>query len=383
MARSLPALATPSVLKFARTSAGFDLETAARRARLTSSQLAGWEAGAEGLTLATLKKLARLYRRPLAYFYLPAAPVEAGVPEDYRSSGLEDAEARAELTLQVRRIRELRDVALRLEGWPATDGPTPRASLDERPSEVATRLREWLGVDLAAQRAWKDGAQAFRAWRASLEARGVLVFQFTGVPVRVARGFSISADRLPAIAVNSADQPVARCFTLMHELAHLALRRVGICDFTTGKVAARAVERFCNAVAAETLVPLSALRELIPESGELDVSALARRFKVSTEAMALRLIAARRIPEADYERYRAKYFHDVEEERRRQKELRAIRPGGPSADLLVVTNLGRPFLRLLVDAYLEGNVSAPEFRDFTSVKVARLEKLEALMGSGA
>lgn len=383
MARSMPALATPSVLKFGRTSAGFDLETAATRSSVAASTLEGWENGSGALSLATLKKLAKLYRRPLAWFFLPEPPEEAGVPEDYRSASGDDGEARAELTLQVRRVRELREVALRLDGSSAAVTPVPRASLDDKPSEVAKRLREWLGVDVATQRRWKDVDEAYRRWRARFEELGILVLQFTRVPVATARGFSIAGDRLPVIAVNSRDKSVARSFTLMHELAHLALRRVGICDFTTGKSSGKAIERFCNAVAAETIVPAGALNELLPESGTLDVDALARSFKVSTEAMSLRLIAAKRLPEAEYETFRRRYISEVEEERQRRKELRDANAKGPGADRLVVTNLGRPFLRLLVDGYYEGIVSAPEFRDYTSIKVTRLDKLEALVGERA
>lgn len=350
--------------------------------RISPSRLDGWESNSGGLTVAFLKKLETLYRRPLAYFFLPAPPADEPLPADFRSAAADDGESRAELTLQVRRVRELREVALRLEGW-AEVATIPKATLEDAAGAVASRLREWLGVDLAAQFSWTDGAEAYRKWRAAFEQRGVLVLQFTGVPVRAARGFSITGDRLPVIAVNSRDKPVARCFTLMHELAHLALRQVGICDFTSTALASRSVERFCNAVAAEVLIPARSLKDLLPESGKLDVDALARRFKVSSEAMALRLIATKRLPEAEYERFRRRYFDELEDERQRRKEQRTEKEGGPSADRLVVTNLGRPFLRLLVDGYYEGLVSAPEFRDYTSIKVSRLEKLEALMESRA
>lgn len=384
MARSIPALVTPSVLAYARVSAGFDLSSAAARLRLPVEQLEAWERGDSGLTMARLKRLCTLYRRPLAYFYLPAPPPEPEQVADFRTVGAEDEETHAELRLQIRRVRELRDVALRLE---AEAGATssmdlPASSLDDRPSDVAKRLRGWLGVELRDQLEWKDAAQSFREWRYRFEARGVLVFQFTSVPVAVARGFSVHGDRLPVVAVNSQDVPVARAFTALHELAHLSLRRAGICDFTVSG-AGRTVERFCNMVAAEALVPAEALRERLSEAADFDVAELAKEFKVSREAMALRLIATRRLPWSAYEGFRSRHIKEVADERARQKEERKGREGGPEFTRLVVTNLGHRFLRLVLNAYHEGVVTAPEFKDYTSVRVTGLEKLQAMLGERA
>ncbi len=382
MARSIPALVTPSVLVHARTTAGFDLSTAADRLDVPVTKLEAWERGDAGLTMARLKRLSTLYRRPLSFFYLPAPPVEREQATDFRASGVETEETHVELRLQIRRVQELREVAVRLEAESEMASRTdlPAGSPDGKPAELAGRLRAWLGVELRDQLAWKDSAQAFREWRTRIERRGVLVFQFTSVPVSVARGFSVSAERLPVIAVNSQDPPVARSFTALHELAHLALRQAGVCDFSTRREA-QGLERFCNLVAAEVLIPVEALRERLPEGQAVDVAQLAKDFKVSREAMALRLIAAQRLPWSSYEGFRTRHIKEVEETRVRQKEKE--REGGPEYTRLVVTNLGQRFLRLVLHAYQDGLVTAPEFKDYTSVRVTGVEKLQAMMGEPA
>lgn len=379
MARSIPALVTPSLLVHARTTAGFELDAAARHLKVTVEQLEAWERGQPGLTMARLKKLSALYRRPQSYFYLPSPPSERPGATDFRSTRAEDEETHVALRLQIRRIQELREVAVRLEAESDSQTRTdlPSGSTEDNPTGLATRLRTWLGFELREQLAWKDAAEAFRAWRSRLEERGVLVFQFTGVPVSVARGFSVSGERLPAIAVNSQDPPVARAFTAMHELAHLSLRAAGVCDFAGKR---EGVERFCNLVAAEVLIPTEALRRQLTEAATVDVVQLAKDFKVSREAMALRLIAAKRLDWSAYEGFRTRHLKEVEEERARQKAKQ--REGGPEFTRLVVTNLGHRFLRLVLDAYNDGTVTAPEFKDYTNVRVTGVEKLQAMVGEG-
>ena len=51
--------------------------------------------------------------------------------------------------------------------------------------------------------------------------------------------------------MNANDTPGAWCFTLVHELAHLWIGATGV----SGGTAGRAIEKFCNDVASELLLP--------------------------------------------------------------------------------------------------------------------------------
>ena len=45
----------------------------------------GWETGAEQPTYPQLKKLAKLYKRPVAIFFFPEPPEEKSIKEDFRA----------------------------------------------------------------------------------------------------------------------------------------------------------------------------------------------------------------------------------------------------------------------------------------------------------
>jgi Zn-dependent peptidase ImmA (M78 family) len=104
------------------------------------------------------------------------------------------------------------------------------------------------------------------------------------------RGFVLSDRYAPLIFVNGADFKSAQMFTLAHELAHLWLGRDGVFDLLDLQPGNSDVERFCNAVAAEVLIPSTELRDswrYVARAAD-PFQALASRFKVSP------IVAARR-----------------------------------------------------------------------------------------
>jgi len=86
--------------------------------------------------------------------------------------------------------------------------------------------------------------------------KGVLVFQFTGISHKEIRGYAISNHPLPVIGINTGDKPKSRNFSIFHELTHIILGTGGVCDMNDRNVK---IERFCDEVAANFLVPPSAL----------------------------------------------------------------------------------------------------------------------------
>ena len=97
------------------------------------------------------------------------------------------------------------------------------------------------------------------------------------------RGFVLPDEYAPFVFVNGADAKGAQMFTLAHELAHLWIAQPGVFDLRDMQPAPDPRERFCNAVAAEFLIPEEELRRAWVEVRDAPepFSALARRFKVS------------------------------------------------------------------------------------------------------
>jgi Zn-dependent peptidase ImmA (M78 family) len=100
------------------------------------------------------------------------------------------------------------------------------------------------------------------------------------------QGFAIADRTTPVVFVNGRDYEVSAVFTLAHELAHIWLGETGVTD--TPQSGVRGLERLCNTVAADLLVPRD---EFLGMWRGLDaVEALASHFRVSRWVIAIRAL---------------------------------------------------------------------------------------------
>jgi Zn-dependent peptidase ImmA (M78 family)/DNA-binding XRE family transcriptional regulator len=379
------ALVEPALLHWARKSMGYSVEDAANKVRVSPARLAEWEAGTRRPTIKQLRKLGRVYKRPIAVFYLPEPPGPGPQPiRDYRRvwgaaarvmspqlrGEIDTAYDRRELALELLELQGEQPIRFRLA-----------VSLDEDHDTVAKRIRRALGISGAEQQAWADRYAGFNAWRDAIEESGALVLQMTDVPSGEARGFSIAARPLPVVVANIHETPRARSFTLIHELVHVALQRGGVCDLDDhGRV-----EPFCNRVAGAVLVPADSLGRqpevsrhdsTTTEWDDRDIAALARRFSVSREVILRRLLSLGRTDDKFYRSKREQYLDEYRrEEERRQQEAEG-KPRPIPQDLLAVARAGQYVSVLILSSYSHGRITASDVADYFGVRIKHLAAVQ-------
>ncbi len=210
----------------------------------------------------------------------------------------------------------------------------------------------------------------------------MLVFQVSRVDVSEMRGLSLAVDPRPVVVVNPKDAPIARVFTMLHELCHVALRRSGICETDEDRLRPseeRRVEVFCNHVAGAALLPMAdLLADPIvvvnrgPQWPEQDLVEIARRFAVSRFVVLRRLLASGRTTQAFY---RTKHEEWVQAHAERQAEGGIITP-----DRRAVAEGGRTFVRLVLQSYYQERITLSDVSDYLGVRLMHLPKIEQTVG---
>ena len=343
----------PELLSWARERAGIAQEDLTVKFK----KLPEWENGQTRPTLKQAEAFARATHAPVGYLFLSEPPKETVPIPDFRTfAGHAVTRPSPNLLDTIYTCQErqswYRDFA-RVTGE-SDLGFVDSASVKTSPETVAARMRETLGFDLAARRG-KDALQLFI--RQADEA-GVLVM-ISGIVMSNTsrrldpaefRGFALCDPLAPLIFVNGKDTKAAQIFTLAHELAHIWLGASALSNLGAAPNTGFCREEvWCNAVAAELLVPLRVLQsdlrrnEPVPEA----LSRLAGTFKVST------LVILRRLLDADWltrERFDAAWGQENE----RLRKLVQAGSGGGDFYRTTVARVGRRFARALVVSTLEG-----------------------------
>ena len=374
MAKSVKALITPEVLKWARERR-IKLETdyAAKRLKIDPARLEAWESGTEQPTFAQLKKIAKLYKTHISIFYLSEPPIDFQPLTDYRVLPEHlaiDEEQIYRLNANIVEAFERRETLIELyellEELPLD--VTLNVDRHDNLRQAAQKITAFLEFNRAQLQPANDPYAALKFWKQTIEAKGILVCQTSvnthlSVELETVRGFCIAQRPFPVIVVNPKDSPYGRIFTLIHELVHIALGESVIqnTDFeATSPSNLDPIEIFCNQVTAEVLVPEDELLEIVNlEMFEEELSGTSKFFHVSPEVIMRRLLTLGKISRHDYRTYRnrqlAKHKNAPE------------RTGGaaPYHNRLLNTS-GEYFARTAFTAYYEQKITRAELASVLS-----------------
>ena len=372
----------PSVIRWARESMGMSFEDVAQKLKRPLEEVMAWEAkDGSPPTYAQLESLAyKVFKRPLAIFFLPAPPDEIAPAREFRTLPDADLETlHPDTYVQVRKAHAFQ-ITLRevFEGKnPGAKHISTEVHLNrQQPVEAQARLvREILGISMQDQLGWKSDEIALKRWREAVEACGVFVFKAPFKQKEIS-GFCLLDADFPLIYLNNGTSKTRQIFSLLHELAHLLLNVNGISKFEASYIsrlpaAERRIEQFCNKVAAEMLIPSDDFGQQIAglprnaESSQDQLYAnLASRYGVSREAILRRLLDLERVSQSFYEQ-KAKFWAG-------QKKVAS---GG---DWYASQNvyLSDRFAREVVGRHYRNQISVEQASEYLGIKAKNFAGLE-------
>jgi len=346
----------PDLLLWACKRAGHNIDALAERQSFR--KLPDWVSGEERPTFKQLEKFAQATYTPFGYFFLAKPPEEFVPIPDLRTIGNQYIGRPSPDLLDTMYICQQRQEWYR--DFARSLGEKPlwfvgSANFESDTAQVAKNIRKALGFSLEERRKIPTWTEALRRFIQQADTFGIMVMVsgIVGSNTRRSldpqefRGFALADTLAPLVFINGKDTKAAQMFTLAHELAHIWLGETALSDVGPITMPSNKVEVWCNQVAAELLVPLSAIREAYEGGHSLrdELSRLARWFKVST------LVILRRLHDAG-KLTRDELWNAYNEELER---LRAMPKGsGGNFYLTLPARVSKRFARALVISTLEG-----------------------------
>jgi Zn-dependent peptidase ImmA (M78 family) len=362
----------PSLIKWAINRSGLKLDDYTDAVR-------DWVASKSQPTIRELNAFAKKAMVPVGYLFLEQPPDEKLPIPDYRTRTDRKIHKPSPNLLETVFEMEGRQEWMReylIEQGHGELSFVASSKIGDNITVLANRIRKVLGLSESWAQEHSTWEDALRHLRKQIEDAGILIFVNGIVGNNTRRsldadefqGFVLADKIAPLIFVNSADFKVAQMFTIAHELAHVWTGQSALFDLVATIPANIQVEKYCNAVAAEFLVPAKMLEEVWPKDlhGLAAIKQLARRYKVSEVVLARRANDKGLISKAVFLDFFKTYAH-------RDKEKRDAQKGG---DFWRNQNLriGRRYGLAVVAAVREGRLSYTEAYSLTRLSGETFEK---------
>ena len=373
----------PSILVWARETAGLDVSEAANKLGLSNSvksnaieKLLSLETGEKTPSKRQLDEFARVYKRPLLTFYLDKPPKPGKRGHDFRQT--HEIRGKRESALLNTLLRDIhtrqkmvQDILLDDNTFEDLDF-TGSMKVTDGVNAVVESISAKLGFNFTDPEERKgDADQLFKRLRNAAEHAGIFVLVLSdlgswhsALQADVFRGFTIADKIAPFIVINPKDAKPARSFTLIHELAHIWLGQSGISsDPSTSqpKNDNARIEQFCNDVAAEFLLPEQFFQQDKPTFEKEDMNSvcnaidmIARRWSVSQPMVAYRL---QRNGDLSTTMYKSLYIEYRNRWLAKVKKDKEQKNGAPHPLVVKQFSLGNAFVGIVCRALRENNLT--------------------------
>lgn len=368
-------LTNPAIVVWARKNSGKSIEQIARRLQLEVEDYLEVEDGKKHLSLGKLRTLAHTTNRPMATFYLPSPPADVKSTHDYRSSG---GSISSEGMLSFRKSEKVQELTqIRLDT--NSDVLKLKVNLAIDPSLVALEARTVLGITEDLQSNSRSSKQFTELLIDKIDKLGIHIL-FHSYPIEDSRAYTLPGNP-PVIVINKRDYLSSQLFSLLHEFAHILLRKPGMCDSILSNHGG-AVETYCHKFASNFILPEIWFKNISKHYSDTELleddnlQQLAAFFSTSKDVIIIRLTNIGRVSQIKCSEIRAKWKQEIIDERNKRKG------GRTSIKSNALNDNGSLFINEVGDAYASNKIGVVEASEMLSINPSYLEDVVGVMAGG-
>ena len=384
-----------TILNWARETSGLTLEESVKKLQIKDAfgipaveRLNLLELGDEEPSRSLLVRMAKHYRRPLLTFYMSSPPRKGDRGEDFRS--LPDDYSKSDDYLIDTLIRNVKARQSMIKAALEDDEEIQPIDfigaykISDGLESLLNSLVNTLKLDINKFRSQKNSSDAFTILRNQIQSAGIYVLLIgnlgsyhTSIDVDIFRGFAIADNIAPFIIINDQDSHAAWSFTLIHELVHLLLGQTGI----SGGRSNLDIERFCNQVTGEFLLPSTEIEEFRVDNSstieylKTNISQFARDRNISSSMVAYKLYQSEKIEYETWNElhtfYRTFWLSERDERRKKARETE----GGPTYYTIRQHRLGTHFINLVRSLMTSGSLSTTKAGMVLGIKSKKVQSL--------
>jgi Zn-dependent peptidase ImmA (M78 family)/DNA-binding XRE family transcriptional regulator len=383
----IEALITPKMVTWAMKRGNWTHELLAKKMSVTIERIIAWENDnkLERPSFNQAIQLSNALNVPLGYLYLSTPPTENIPLPDLRTISNKPIEKPSpdfiDTLYDAYRKQQWYREYLVAEGVPELEFANKYKATDN-PKVIAADMQKVLGLNDGFRKDSSNWEDFLRVLVRHVEQTRILVLRngvvgnnvYRKLDVNEFRGFAIYDNIAPLVFINAGDYNTAQIFTLIHEVAHIWIGQSGISNLNYQLKSAQqqhSIDRLCDAVAGEVLVPEDRLISEWDERKDIEynIDLLARYFRVSSFVILRRLYTLDLISKD--------VFND-----KYDSLLTKVRPksnnkeGGGDFHALLTTRNSFTLTSTLIAGLSDGSVSPKEASQLLNIKMASLTGVE-------
>lgn len=348
-----------------------------------------WMNGKKKPTFNQIQKLAKKLRIPYTYL-LVSEPIEEEIPLlNYRTMDSEYMEKPSrDLIDTIKNVERKHEfsVEYKMESGFEPLSYVGEISLNQSIKEITDYTRELLNIPVYWQkearrnRSLQEGSMEFNYFREKIQSIGTYVFVrgYVGRNTHRSlnpdefRAFVFVNDFAPTIFINTQDSKNGQLFSLIHEFVHVLLGEPELFNQTDNRIhqqtRSQEVEKICNAVTAEILVPTQTFKERWKTTKSTTLYSKAQQlsdyFRVSKTVIVRKALDNEFIEKNDYYAIARKN----QEEFRKWKEEQKKKDSRPGYYSVMNHYMDANFYQEVHSTYYEGNLDYTETMNILGIK---------------